>query len=326
MRLYPPENMKRALDQANDPHCRLSLPAIARANSVKYPTLAGYVRAKRVDIPRLGRPPTMLPQLEDRMFEWFGDRHLACAPIPQSMADEKAREVLNRQNLQQGTSGEFRTPTGIPSQSWWRGAKSRHPGFRFGKPSRSSAATLRALNDPGKYRTFFDKARPHLSEIPEARRVCVDEMALVPHNKHKGSVWMVTGAGHCRALEATGRKANTTLVNAVLGDGTWLPTAVILGGRKENIECIQRSDTVLSLGYTRKRCWFPIWLTAVWQLLVGRTRAHGSATCGGCVTALTPRPTTRLRGSATSTRPTSPRRLRTGASRTTSSWCCCLPT
>jgi hypothetical protein len=284
LRPYPPEKLAEALKEARDPNRVVSLPAIAAKHRVNYFTLAAYVRTGRVDIPRLGRPPILDRADEERFVEWLSDRHLACAPIPPDMAAEKVQQLVQRRNKQRGTSREFSTPTGQPSQTWWREFQRRHPQLRRGKPSRHSAATLRAITDPTKYTTFFQKVEPTMSKIRKGRRFCVDEMSLVPHNKSQTTVWMVTGTARCRALEAQGRSANTTLVNTVCDDGSWLPTGVILGGRNEDVRLTEHSDNIVSLGYTSKCSGLHARLDSLVQSLAGKTPIPGSCTCAGCET------------------------------------------
>jgi hypothetical protein len=250
----------RAAEKLGDDCERPSLYSIAHNNHVPYTTLLHYLDIGITDqLPQMGRPTTVPREDEKRFLQFAQDRNRAHAGLTKPRAVRTLQAILDRRNSQDGGQRQFRTPSKEPSKNWWAGLRRRSTEpISFKAPKRQTLATLKALNSKT-IGTFYDIAQQDLASIPLRRRYTADEFGISQKDKKSNAkVLWVAGTPACYAAQAQGLPSHVTLMNCVCGDNTAIPTALIFGGRKEDLQLEQLTPSVVKLGYTRKMCVYVI--------------------------------------------------------------------
>lgn len=294
---WPEHKMLKALELARDPNNETPISAIAKDNGIPPSTLNDYLTLGRTEVPRMGAPPIVSPAAKDALVAYAGDRCLAASPLSRPLLAEKLRLIVKDLKVKRGgKQREFGTLTGEPGKNWWATLFREYPELRLRVPSRHSAATLRASNNPDTYIKFFDAVRNPLSPIPKPRWFTADEFAL-SQNKNNSKVLYVEGTGRCEAMESDGYTAHVTLMNLVCGDGEPLETALLFGLRNEDLKIERLTDKVISLGFTSESAPGSVAAAIVWccaQSRAGRMHARSSSGCSGSGTESSLRRTTQL--------------------------------
>jgi hypothetical protein len=207
----------------------------AKTSRVPESTLRDYL--KRPDCltspPISGRPTILTPGDEAKLEFYMLECEAAFCPLTKDVASTLVKRISEERNKVRVALGlkprYFDTETGLPSEAWWRGFFKRKPRLAWRKPSRHSAAQIRAGNIPA-VRAYVERVRERVRETGAKLLINIDELDL-RQSQVKAKVIGRRGDQQVNALKPGGYSEHVTLVSAVRSDGEMLPPFFVFKGK-----------------------------------------------------------------------------------------------